>query len=133
MQLYAGLPVGIVNRHADVRPDHADRRAPAQAQAGADAGLEIAEPGECIASVDERRNPPVRLEVILVLDAADDEVLAADDQALRSLRADRLKCVAADRTVATGEETQVWWQIVEVADFHCAECAAHDQPLAVAE
>src|SRR5690349_18803811 len=121
MQLYAGLAVRIVNRHADVRAHHADRRTPAQAQAGADSRLEVAEPGEGVAGIDKRRDAPVRLEVVLVFDAADDEVLAADDQALRSLRTDRLVRVTANRAVAAGEETQIRRQVVEIADLHCTE------------
>ena len=120
MQLYAGLPVGIVNRHADVGAHHADWRTPAHAHASADARLEITEPGERVASIDERRDAPVRLEVVLVFGAADDKVLAADDQALRSLRADRLERLAANRAVAAGEKAQVWCQVVEIADLHRA-------------
>src|SRR6185369_16934699 len=127
MQLYAGLPVRIVNRHADVGAHHADWRTPAQAQPGADTRLEIAEPGERITGIDKRRDAPVRFEVVLVFDTADDEVLAADDQAFRSFRPDRLVGVAANRAVAAGEEAQIRWQVVEIADLHGAERTAHDQ------
>src|ERR1041385_1148927 len=95
MQLYAGLSVRIMYRHADIGAQPADRRAPAQADAGADARLEVGKAGECVAGVDECRDAPVRLEVILVLGAGDDEVLAAEHQPMDVLRADRL--VGIDR------------------------------------
>src|SRR5690606_15356320 len=79
-----------------------DGRLPAQPQAGAGVGLEARL--ERIACIHEGRQSPILQEVVLVLDAADGEVLAADDPALSVGLADLLVIEAADGAVAACEE-----------------------------
>src|ERR1700712_2372917 len=78
-----GAVVGaLVEWKAEIGADHADRRTPAHAETGADFLFVAAETAERVTRIDEGRDAPVGFEVVLVLRARDDEVLAADDEIL---------------------------------------------------
>ena len=89
----------VVQRDAEVDADHADRRAPARADAGADLLPVVVEPGERVTGVDEGGDAPVGLEVVLVFRARDGEELAAHNLPMQ-------------RAARTGET--VWGEVVEV-------------------
>src|SRR6185437_2410132 len=124
--------VRIVDRHADIDAHHADRRAPAQAEARAGARVESGAV-EGVAGIHERGHAPVAREVVLDGGAGDQQALAADHQSVTIARSDRLVCIAADRTVAACEEAQLRWQLAEVRDAGDARVAAQDQAIAAAD
>src|SRR5688500_13313067 len=89
----------------DVDTHQPNGRFPAQPDARAHVGVELR--FECVAGIDEDRVAPLFQKDVLVLAAADHQILAADDAALRVGLTDLLIVEPTNGTIAADEEPQL--------------------------
>src|SRR5690606_5043995 len=129
MNAYAMLEIRG-DRRSDIQPDEADRGSPAKAQTRGD--IHIEDGRISIACIDEGGHAPVIAKVMLVLEARDREILAADHAAFLVHLAYRLIVEAAQCAIAACEESQLRRQCVEIVDDHRAGGSAQDETAAFA-
>ncbi len=110
----------------EVHADRAQRRAPAHPEAGAAADFIVIEIVEGVAGVGEHRQAPLFADRVVVLQAADQQVAAADHFAVVVHRAQGFVGEAAHAGVTAGEKADRGGQLGDVGDLGVAHFAAGD-------